>query len=112
MSLNLKRRHLDESQRAVVGLKLEPLFAAEAKERMLAGKADPKAGLPQGQARDEAAALVNVSGRLIQDAKTVARQAPEMLPAIESGSKTVTQAVREIKEPNRQAKRDSDSERI
>lgn len=49
------------------------MFEKAAKERMLAGKAaDPKANLPEGckgEARDQAAAAMGVSGRSVQDAQ-------------------------------------------
>lgn len=75
-SQNFYRRHLDESQRAMVGARFMRLLEPLAKARMLAGKAapdpDPVANLPEGQhgpqplgtrTRDIAAAKFNVSGQ-------------------------------------------------
>jgi hypothetical protein len=46
VSLNFHRRHLSPSQRATIAARLQPLFAKEARERMLAGKTpDPNANL-------------------------------------------------------------------
>ena len=60
------RRNLTAYQRGVLQLKRKPLLAAQAKERMLAGKgADPVENLPQGKTRDIAAEPVGISGRTL-----------------------------------------------
>ena len=93
-SLNLHRRHLDETQRALVAARLQPLFEAEAKERMLKGKAaDPTANLSKGPARDQAAAVMNVSPRSVQSAKKVLEAGtPALNEAVQSGEATVSAA--------------------
>jgi hypothetical protein len=90
----LHRRHLDVSQRALLADKLKPLFEAEARERMLAGRGpDPMANLPQGAARALAAQVAHVSPRSVDAATKVSQQgAPELLSAVESGKVSVSAA--------------------
>src|SRR5205085_2905951 len=69
VSANIHRRHLNETQRAVLALKIEEHEAEAAAQRMLAGKRNPEELVPQGgapmqgRARDRAGAAVGVSGR-------------------------------------------------
>ncbi len=98
------RRDLDDSQRAMIGAKLEPLFAEQAKRRQAenARRNQPQAdslkvaNLPPietSKARDEAAAAVNVSPRSIQSAKAVLREgAPELIAQVEQGNVKVSTA--------------------
>jgi hypothetical protein len=94
VSLNLRRRHLGESQRALVAARMKPMFEAEARQRMLVGKAsDPGANLPQGRARDQAAAIMGVSPRTVEAAGKVFKQgAPELIQGVEGGQLSVSAA--------------------
>jgi ParB-like chromosome segregation protein Spo0J len=98
LGLNLHRRHLNPSQRAVVAAKVKPLFEEEAQARMRAGKPlDPMANLPQGRgpARDQAAAEVNVSPRSVDAASKVLRKGcAELVEAVEAGKVSVSAAAR------------------
>ena len=101
MSMNLQRRHLSESQRAMVAVEVERLYAKEAKARQRStlrrGRETPvPADLPgRGEARAQAAAALNVSPRLVQDAKKVASKAvPELASAVRNGEVTVHAASR------------------
>ena len=80
VSLNLIRRHLDNTQRAVLGARLEPLYAEAARARQ-GTRTDIQpnlAGSMEGQARDKAAAMVGVSHSYVSMAKTTLTNAPEL----------------------------------
>jgi hypothetical protein len=112
---NLKRRHLDASQRADLGARLMNLFDAEAKERQRAGgRQKGWAKLPEAVARprEKAAALVGASPRSVQDAASIRFGArarppavPEVIAAVQAGKLPVSQGVklaREAPETQRQ----------
>jgi len=93
---NLNRRHLNASQRAVIGLEVEEYEAQRARERMatsapgLYGGKPPVEIFPQAvnencKARDFAAKAVGANPRYIQDAKRIKATAPELLPKIAAG---------------------------
>jgi len=110
LSLNATRRHLTAGQRAAIGLEVEAIFAAEAKERQRASgrfdgrnedgepkvKADlqvvPILAQPEGlpnvapKARDQAAKALNTSHGYISDAKKLAEEAPELLEQVKLGA--------------------------
>lgn len=87
---NLKRRHLSTGQRAKLANEALPLLEAEARQRMIVGKAvDPGADLPQGsdtepkpkraaRSRDKAAKATGTSGRAVAQYKRLAEQAPDL----------------------------------
>jgi hypothetical protein len=94
VSQNMRRRHLSTSQRALIAARLKPLFEAEARQRMLAGKAaDPEAFLPQGRSRDQAAVAARVSPRTVDAADKVLQQGcPELVEAVKADKVSVTAA--------------------
>ena len=66
ISLNVRRRHLNESQRALVAARLKDQLAGEAAKRRGARR-DIQVNLPGssfGQSRDQAAGMLNVSPSL------------------------------------------------
>ena len=96
ISCNLHRRHLTTSQRAMVGVMLEPMFAELAKARQVRKPADSvPAEMPEQnrEAREDAAEAVNVSPRSIQNAKRVTEHGtPELQAAVVAGGFPVTTA--------------------
>lgn len=121
VSLNLRRRHLTTSQRGMVGAKLLPHLEQEAQERQrqagrTSGRGRPKkvrADLPEAnqgpiaepadpplgehRARDDAAAIVNVSPRTIADAAEILETAPDLAGEVETGAATIHAAKQEAR---------------
>jgi N6-adenosine-specific RNA methylase IME4 len=83
ISLNLKRRHLNESQRQMVAAKLANL-----------GEGRPiNTAQTCAVSQEQAAELLNVSRRGVQNAKVVRRDgAPELVAAVEQGKVSVSAA--------------------
>jgi DNA modification methylase len=97
VSANIQRRHLSRSQLAVIGLKLLPLYEAQAKERQRLSKGRGQKGATTGaafcgKAADHAAKIVGCSGGMIERAKRVQVDAPLLLPKIERGELSVSDA--------------------
>jgi N6-adenosine-specific RNA methylase IME4/ParB-like chromosome segregation protein Spo0J len=81
ISANLRRRHLDESQRAMVAAKLANLRDGQ--------RSDLVEGLPIGRA----SALLNVGERTVARAREVQEHgAPELVSAVERGDVSVSAA--------------------
>jgi len=81
VSLNLRRRHLDESQRAMVAAKLATLKDGQ--------RSDLVEGLPIGRASE----LLNVGERSVARAREVQDHGvPELVHAVEQGSVSVSAA--------------------
>jgi hypothetical protein len=90
VSKNLHRRHLDETQRGVVGSKISNMRQGERTDIR------PSANLPK-VSQSKAAEMVNVSTRTIRSVRQVEREAPELMPKLESGEMSAHKAVKIIK---------------
>ena len=84
ISRNIKRRHLTVSQRAMIAAELATLQKGEHRSK--------SANLRISQS--EAATRLGVSERSIQSAAKVVRAAPELKPAVQSGTLPVSTAAR------------------
>lgn len=99
---NIDRRHLNGTQRALMAKKLEPLYAAEAKERMRLSPGRPKKGeekVPQlkereEQARDKAAKAAKTNPHYVSDLKKIEKDAPEVYAKIEAAEIELPEAKR------------------
>lgn len=86
ISHNLTRRHLTESQRAMVAAKLAKMQQGARTDLV------HSANLPE-VSQTQAAAMLNVSERLLRTAKAVQAQgAPELVKAVEAGKVTASAA--------------------
>jgi len=104
VSMNLHRRHLSSSQRAVIALDVLPMLEAENPP----GRPTKKPGIISGfsgENRDRAADLFQTNPRYVSDAKKLAADAPELLDEVRAGEKSIPEVKREIKERKREAKR-------
>lgn len=111
VSLNLRRRHLNEDERAFLGVRLIPLYEeqgrqAKARAGTLSAPGRPDkdgAALPHlsrdesKRSRARAARDVNVSPRRVAQAKRVAEHAPDLIPQVVSGAMSISKAETVVK---------------
>lgn len=114
VSLNLQRRHLSSSQKAIVAMDVLPMLEAEAEERRVRlgreaalkqhGRVhqlidepidEPREPVPQSL--EQAAQMVGTNRQYVSDAKRLRDEAPELLERVRSGELTVPQAKTEMK---------------
>lgn len=99
-SLNGARRHLTPGQKALAAAEMLPMLEKEARERQGA-RTDIKEIFPEslpGQARDQAAAVVGVNGRYVQEAKRLQAVAPDLAAEVRQGKKNLPWARRVLAE--------------
>lgn len=96
----LLRRHLNESQRAMLAARLKPAYAKAASAREKSGKADPRDNCPQGRAADQAGDAVGVSGKSVQRAeKVIANGSAALQAAVVAGEVPVSAAAAIVELP-------------
>jgi 16S rRNA G966 N2-methylase RsmD len=107
ISLNLKRRHLNTSQKALVAVDALPYYEKVAKKRQKLSQGRGKKGvakMPQvfhGKSRDIAAKVFGVSGRYVGYAKKINEKDPNLAQEIRDGKKSIAEAVNQIKKNER-----------
>ena len=109
VSVNLHRRDLTPSQKAMAAAEFLPMLEAEAKKRMSDGGnksgvgrqkvADPSGG--DGKATTQAAKLTGTNRQYVSDAKAIKEKAPEIAAKVKSGELTLPQARNAIKKEER-----------
>jgi 16S rRNA G966 N2-methylase RsmD len=110
VSLNLNRRHLNESQRAVIAARIANMTKRDAGR--IGGKSNREATanlqlLKNGKIEvSTAAELLNVSPRLVATVKAVERDAPELIKKIESGEMTANYAEKAVRKMQREKQRE------
>lgn len=93
ISANLRRRHLKESQRAMIAARLANLDEGR----------PPATAQDYAVSQGKAAAMLGVSRRSVQSAKVVHdRGAPELIEAVEQGRVSVSIATQVAKKPRRE----------
>lgn len=115
ISLNMKRRHLTSAQKAALAVKIEPIFAAEAKKRQQAAggdhskKADkavdkkiyqPANNEPKKrkeQALQQAAKALNTNHEYVSKAKKIEKESPETFELLLEGKVSMKEASKEVR---------------
>jgi len=114
ISVNVKRRHLTETQLAVIGMKFLPAAEAEAKARQRqhggtapgrpaahSGSVDPECAAPEPRrAREDVGRMVGVSGVTIDRVRRVSEQAPDLMERVEAGEISVRAADSALRDRN------------
>lgn len=123
VALNLDRRHLTAGQRAMLALKLVPMYEAEGVAAKSAGGLEAGRGRPKGKvgadlpqpiergprARDKAGVAAKVSGRAVAQAKRVSEHDAELAAKVESGEIALDRADRIVKDRKRTEKREEEA---
>lgn len=97
ISANLHRRHLDATQRGVVASRLANMQCGDTAYNL---KNIDSANLQSREnltSQSEAAEMLNVSPRIVATVKKIEREAPDLLPKMESGKMTAHAAEKEVR---------------
>lgn len=102
VSLNLKRRHLSESQRAMVAQKLATWVSGDNQFKKLGEGSQ----ICEPISQSVAAEMLNVSPRLVSSARKIVRDGvPEIAAMVESGEMQVSEAAEIVELPQGKQKR-------
>ena len=115
VSLNLKRRHLTASQKAAIGLRVKgQLQEANPPGRPAAegngGNISTISSNAAAKNRDLAGEIVGVSGRYIDEAEKIADAAPDLFNEVLTGTLSIPDAKREIKQREKEQARQDRAE--
>ncbi|MHB0954756.1 MAG: ParB/RepB/Spo0J family partition protein [Pirellulaceae bacterium] len=98
LSMNLHRRHLTPSQRAMVAARAKDYYVAQAKERKKRKPKSVKETVPEqnnGQSRDQAGEQFGVSGKTVDAAsKVISKGSKELAAAVDAGAIPVSRAAK------------------
>ena len=104
ISANIRRRHLTQSQKAILALELLPLFEEDAKKRQSTSKPGKRGGQSLGtkvhkeKSSEGVAKIFGITERHVVRAKRIQQEAPERLHEIRAGKASVVQVDNELKE--------------
>lgn len=108
--MNLMRRHLTSSQRAIAALDAEKMLAEQAKERQRLSEGRGQKGSQiidylnndanDGKAAQQAAQLFSTNRQYVSDAKAIAEKAPELLDQVRNIADTLSLPERATKPYN------------
>jgi ParB-like chromosome segregation protein Spo0J len=102
VSLNLKRRHLTEGQKAMLGLKVEEHYSSQStvgrpkKEEAEIVADRPQLSTEDRKSRSKAAKAVGSKSRNITKAKRIKKHAPDLAEKVESGELALDKAEKQV----------------
>ena len=103
ISKNIKRRHLNKDQLAMVALEIEKIDAAQAKERERQRKKGEVMTVPdlaqsekERKSRQRAANAVGTSATKVQQAKKVSNSDPQLAAKVSSGATSLDSAYKQV----------------
>lgn len=94
VSLNLKRRHLTSSQKAMVAIEIERMLGEEAR-KLQGARTDLFQNFEKGEpihAAKQAAAIVGTNHQYVVDAKKIVELAPELKEVVLNGTMKIPEA--------------------
>ena len=94
ISMNLQRRHLNETQRAIIASRIANMQVGGTGSNQYISKS---ANLPNSISQAEAAKKLNISERMIRTVKAIESTAPELIERMESGKMTANEAQKELR---------------